>query len=347
MAVWTRERSRWGVGVLAALGAGAVVGLRALRRQRLGFAGRTVLITGSSRGLGLLLARRFLQEGARVAISGRDTTALERARAWLESLGHGEVMAVACNVADRAQVEAAVAQVHERFGAVDVLINNAGVIHVGPLESMTEEDFAEALGVYFWGPLYTTWAVLPEMKRRGSGRIVNVTSIGGRVSVPHLLPYCAGKFAQVGLSDGLRAELAQDGIRVTTVCPGLMRTGSPRNAFFKGDHYAEHTWFTVGDSLPPLAMSAERAARKIVEACRWGQAELVLGVPAKVAVLVRTLRPGLMAAVLAATNRLLPQEASPERHKGSQSETPLTRSWVTGLTQRAARQNNELESPVP
>lgn len=345
MALRARERSRWGVGVLAALG--ALVGLRALRRERMEFAGCTVLITGGSRGLGLVLARRFLQEGARVAICGRDTTALERARAWLESLGRGEVMAVACDVGDRAQVEAAVAQVHERFGAVDVLVNNAGIIQVGPLESMTEEDFTQALGVHFWGSLYATWAVLPEMKRRGSGRIVNITSIGGRVSVPHLLPYNASKFAQVGLSDGLRAELAQDGIRVTTVCPGLMRTGSPRNASFKGDHHAEHTWFTVGDSLPPLSMSAERAARKIVEACRRGQAELVLGVPAKVAVLARTLAPGLMAAVLAATNRLLPQEASPEHHKGSESETPLTRSWLTGLTQRAARQNNEVETPAP
>jgi NAD(P)-dependent dehydrogenase (short-subunit alcohol dehydrogenase family) len=336
-----------GLGALAALGAGALVGLRALRRERVEFSGRTVFITGGSRGLGLLLARHFLQEGARVALCSRDNTELERASAWLEGVGSGEVLAVACNVGDRAQVEAAVAQVHERFGAVDVLVNNAGVIQVGPLESMTEEDFAEAMGVHFWGSLYATWAVLPEMKRRGFGRIVNITSIGGRLSMPHLLPYNASKFAQVGLSDGLRAELMQDGIRVTTVCPGLMRTGSPRNAFFKGDHRAEHTWFTLGDSLPLLSMSAERAARKIVEACRRGQAELVLGLPAKVAVLARTLAPGLTAAVLAATNRLLPQEASPERHKGSESETPLTRSWVTGLTQRAARQHNEVESPVP
>jgi short-subunit dehydrogenase len=183
--------------------------------------------------------------------------------------------------------------------------------------------------------------VLPVMTRRGWGRIVNITSIGGRVSVPHLLPYCVSKFAQVGLSDGMRAELAQDGIRVTTVCPELMRTGSPRNAFFKGNHEAEYAWFVTLDSLPGLSMGVERAVRKIVEACRRGDAELVLGVTAKLAVLGRTLAPGLVAAVLAYVNRRLPQESSPERHLGSESETPLTRSWVTRLTRRAEQRNNE------
>jgi short-subunit dehydrogenase len=207
---------------------------------------------------------------------------------------------------------------------------------------MTMEDFEEAMDIHFWAPLYATLAVLPEMKRRGWGRIVNISSIAGKVAIPHLVPYSASKFALAGLSDGLRAELAQDGILVTTVCPGLMRTGSPRNAWFKGNHEAEYAWFVVGDSLPGLSVNAERAARKVVEACRRGSAELVIGTQAKLAALTRALSPGLLEGVLAYMNRLLPQDSSTDRYRGSESETPLTRSWVTELTRRAAQRNNEL-----
>ncbi|HYO57792.1 SDR family oxidoreductase [Archangium sp.] len=335
-----KETSRLTLGALTAAGMGAVLGLRALFREKVSFEGRTVLLTGGSRGLGLVMARQFLDEGARVILSAREEVELTRARDELKGNG-GEVLAIPCDVSDRVRVEAMVAQVHERFGVVDVLVNNAGTIQVGPLESMTEEDFDEAMDVHFWGPLYTTLAVLPEMKRRGWGRIVNISSIGGRVSIPHLLPYSASKFALVGLSDGLRAELAQDGILVTTVCPSLMRTGSPPNAFFKGNHEAEYAWFVLGDSLPGMSMNAERAARKILEACRRGDAEAVVGLPAKVAVWARTLAPNLTAAVLAHVNRMMPQDSSTDRHRGRDSETPLTRSWVTQLTRRAAQKNNE------
>src|SRR6185437_14182851 len=173
--------------------------------------------------------------------------------------------------------------VHSRFGAVDVLVNNAGVIQVGPIEVMTHEDFELAMQAHFWGPLNTIMAALPGMRQRRSGRIVNISSIGGKVSVPHLVPYSASKFALVGLSEGLQAELAKDGIKVTTVCPGLMRTGSPRNADFKGKHRAEYAWFSISDALPGASMSAERAARQIIAACRRGDAEIILSLPANVA----------------------------------------------------------------
>src|SRR5439155_20746967 len=132
----------------------------------------------------------------------------------------------------------------------------------------------------FWSALYTIEAAVPDMIRRGGGRIVNITSIGGKISVPHLLPYCASKFALVGLSEGLHAELKRLGITVTTVVPGLMRTGSPRNADFKGQHRAEFTWFNISDTLPVISMSAEAAARQIICACKRGDAEVILSLPA-------------------------------------------------------------------
>ena len=162
------------------------------------------------------------------------------------------------------------------YGQVDILVNNAGIIEVGPVQNMARSDFEDALAVDFWGVLDPILAVLPQMRARKSGRIVNITSIGGKVAFPHLLPYVAAKFAATGLSEGLRAELARDGITVTTIVPGLLRTGSYGNALFKGDKPGEYAWFGLGDNLPGGSISAERAAREIVTATRRGEAERIL-----------------------------------------------------------------------
>jgi NAD(P)-dependent dehydrogenase (short-subunit alcohol dehydrogenase family) len=304
---------------------------------------KTVLITGGSRGLGLVMARQLLYQGARVAICARDATELERARSALDQRD-GQVLTAPCDVTDQGQVDAMVQAVQHHFGRIDVLINNAGTIRVGPVELMTLEDYAEAMRVHFWGPLYTTLAVLPAMRQRREGRIVNISSIGGKVSMPHLVPYNASKFALVGLSEGLRAELAKDGIVVTTVCPGLMRTGSPRQAFFKGQHRAEYAWFSISDALPLISQSAERAARQIIAACRRGDAEVVLSLPAKVATTAHSLFPGLTADVLGLANTfLLPGSGGigTAHLPGKHSSSALSPSWLTALSDKAAQRNNE------
>jgi NAD(P)-dependent dehydrogenase (short-subunit alcohol dehydrogenase family) len=330
---------------LAAAGAGALLAARALYRRRLEYdlRGKTVLITGGSRGLGLVLAREFAGEGANVAVCARDPAELERARRDLEERG-ARAFAFPCDVTDRAQVRELVEVVTRHFGGVDVLVNNAGVIQVGPLEEMTLEDFEHAMAVHFWGPLYTTLCVLPQMRARRDGRIVNISSIGGKVGVPHLVPYSASKFALAGLSDGLRAELAKENIIVTTVCPGLMRTGSPRNATFKGRHRAEYAWFALSDALPVTSIRAERAARQVVAACKRGQAELVITTQAVVAVKFRALFPEATADLLALANRLLPGPGGIGRRKakGKESESALAPSILTALSDRAAQRNNEI-----
>ena len=158
-------------------------------------------------------------------LAARDAQELACAQQDLRQRG-AEVLAVPCDVTNQEQVRSLMDQATQNFGRVDIVVNNAGIIQVGPMSTTTMEDFANALDVMFWGTLYPTLAVLPQMRARRSGRVVNITSIGGMVSVPHLLPYTCAKFAAVGLSEGLRAELGQEGIRVTTVVPGLMRTGS-------------------------------------------------------------------------------------------------------------------------
>lgn len=304
---------------------------------------KTVLITGGSRGLGLVMAREFAREGARLILCARDEQELDQARLDLEKFG-AEVITARCDVTNRHDVMAMVANVYTQLGSIDVLVNNAGVIQVGPLEVMTHEDFELAMQAHFWGPLNTIMAVLPSMREKRAGRIVNISSIGGKVSVPHLIPYSASKFALVGLSKGLRAELMKDGIKVTTVCPGLMRTGSPRNADFKGKHQFEYAWFSISDAMPLLSVSAENAARQVVSACKRGQAELVISVPAKIAVLFDALFPEAMSQMLALANGLLPKAGGvgTERMKGRDSTSSWSPSWLTTLNEEAALRNNEV-----
>jgi NAD(P)-dependent dehydrogenase (short-subunit alcohol dehydrogenase family) len=331
---------------LAAGAAAVIAGSRLVRnRHAMEFAGRVVVITGGSRGLGLVMARQFAAEGARVVLLARDDGELDRAQRLLQEESGADVLTIRCDIRRRADVRAAVARIFEKYSAVDVLVNNAGIIQVGPIDHMGHEDYENAMATHFWGPLHLMLELVPSMKRRGFGRIVNITSIGGRIAVPHLAPYCASKFALVGLSDSMRAELDRYGIRVTTVSPGLMRTGSPLNAHVKGKHQAEYAWFVIADSLPGLSTSAERAARQILAACRYADPELTITLPARAAAMANELAPTAVARAMMLVNRLLPGPAGPEGNRlkrGRESESKWAPSLATALSDKAAVLNNEV-----
>lgn len=314
-------------------------------RQRRWFewADRTVIVTGSSRGLGPVLARQLVDRGANVVICARNANDLAQAEESLSG-GWGDVLAVPCDVTKPEDVHSLVQQTLTEFGRVDILINNAGIIEVGPWESMTEDDFQRSMATHAWGVLNTTRAVAPTMKAAGWGRILNVASLGGKRAVPHMLPYAASKFAVVGLSTGLRAELAKDGIVVTTVSPGLMRTGSPRNAIFKGRHREEYTWFSIGDSLPLFSMDAEKAAEQILTACQNGDADVTITGPLNFSEVLSRLAPNWAIEGMTVLDRMLPTMGGIGRRaaRGFQSQTEWTDSFLTMLSQRAARRNNEL-----
>jgi short-subunit dehydrogenase len=328
---------------LAALAvAGAWLGSRLIRR-RYNLYGRVVLLTGGSRGLGLAMAREFCRQGSKLALLARDDEELGRAEEELRSTG-ADVETFTCDIRFQDQVQRTVREVTEHFGHIDVLVNNAGIIQIGPEETMKVADYQEAMDTHFFGPLFAVQAVLPQMRARREGRIVNIGSIGGKVPTPHLLPYVASKFALVGFSEGLHAEVKQEGIVVTTVCPGLLRTGSARNVTVKGQHEKEYLWFKLLGSLPYFSMSAPAAARAIVRACQLGKAEVILTGRARTGARLQGLAPGFVAEVLALLDRLLPRNngvAGLEPWTGSESESAVTRSFVTELTQRAEEDYNE------
>jgi NAD(P)-dependent dehydrogenase (short-subunit alcohol dehydrogenase family) len=342
-----RSKTNW---LLAAgLGTAALAAtLWGSRRGSYDLSGRVVLITGGSRGLGLVLARQAVAEGARVAICARDEAELARARQDLLLAGAAEadVLTLARDITNETEVRTMVAEVENRLGPVDVLINNAGIITAGPLDNMDVRDFEDSMAVHFWAPLHTMQAVLPNMRRRNAGRIVNISSLGGKVALPHMAPYSASKFALVGLSEGFRAELKQHGIFVTTVCPGLLRTGSPDHAEVKGQHQKEFAWFSIADAMPGFTLNAEQAGRQIWNACRRGDGEVILSLPAKFLAAFHGLLPGTTTNILSWMNRALPatgeSAAANVRRTGFESESDITRSPLTTLTRKAAAKNNEL-----
>lgn len=331
-------------GLLAVGGAGAIAAKLFLKkRNRPKIEGQVALITGGSRGLGLALAEEFAHRGTRIAICARNSDDLGVAEARLRKRG-AEVLAIPCDVTNRDQVEKLIKRVISHFNRIDILVNNAGTIVVGPVEEQTEDDFRQAMEVMFWGTYLPTMVCMPYMRTQGAGRIANITSIGGRFSMPHLLPYNSAKFAATGFSEGLQAELAKDNITVTTITPGLMRTGSYRNALFKGHHEHEYGWFAFGSAFPLTAMSAGRAARQIVDATTRGRRDLTIGVQALLASKLHGMFPGLTAGALSIVNRLLPKPTNtPDEYKyGYESETAFTSSPLFAAGLRGAKKYNQL-----
>lgn len=327
-------------------GLGLLTAFTAIRKKKrvIYLVDKVVLITGGSRGLGLVLAREFADEGAKIAICARNSDELNRAKAELENRG-AEVFAAVCDVRQKEEVNKLIENTTAHFGQIDILVNNAGVIQVGALENQTQKDFEDAMQIHFWGAFHTMQAVIPQMKLRGSGNILNISSIGGKFAVPHLAPYSASKFALVGLSDALRGELRKDNIFVTTVCPGLMRTGSHINAYFKGQNEKEFALFSIANALPITSVSAEYAAKKIVKAAKQGDAELIISPQAQAAAKINALFPEITTEIVGLVNEILPSAGGigESKVKGSESSSFISPSILTSNLDAASYQNNEIE----
>lgn len=308
--------------------------------------GKVILITGSSRGLGLALAEEFGRRGANLVLTARSMEELNQAYQSLlkrNAVDQTQVFIVAADLCRVEEAERLIRQATEHFGRIDVLINNAGIITVGPIEHQTIQDFQHAMDTNFFSGVYASLAVMPQMLDHQSGTIVNIASIGGKVAVPHLLPYIASKFALVGFSQGLHAELLSKGVHILTVSPGLMRTGSHLNALFCGDAAREYRWFSFLASFPGISISVRRAARKIVAAIHSKETEIAITPQAILAARLAQTFPGLTTRLLGGINKLLPKPIAISRkpRRGFElREQELT--FVTTLGWKAAQRYNQL-----
>lgn len=327
-----------GIGWLLGAAAGAAAAYQITRRwPSWSLRGRVALVTGGTRGLGFLIARELLQQGVRVAICARDE---EEVREAVESLQeHGRVHGITCDVTDADAVHAMVGEVMSVLGPIEIAINNAGQMMVGPVEHMQPRDFHHAMAVHFGGPLNVVHAVLPAMRQRRQGRIVNIASIGGLVPIPHMAPYVASKFALVGMSRAMYAELANQGIRMTVVCPGPLRTGSQLAATYKGRHEEEFAWFATSGTLPLMSSSALHAARRIVRAVRSGEPMVVIGWSSHLLRAFDGLMPGATSDMISMVDRyILPGSSggSDQPRTGEESSEEMESSPLLSRIRRAA-----------
>ena len=286
--------------ITAGVLAGAIL---TARRTQDDLHGEVAVVTGASRGLGLLLARELAGQGCPLVICARDAAELERAADELRAAG-AEVTTVACDVTDEATPQLLIDTAVQRYGRLDILVSNAGVIQVGPVQAAQIGHYEMAMNTMALAPARLALTALPVMRRQGHGRIVTIGSIGGKISVPHLLPYSTAKFAAIGFSEGLRAELGRGPVTVTTVVPGLMRTGSHLQARFTGQPSKEFTWFSLGASLPLVSMDAERAARQIIAAVRQRRAEIILTPAGQLVSRAAGIVPGMTSEILHLVQRL-------------------------------------------
>lgn len=327
--------------VVGAVGLAALAGtaFRTISRagRRMDLRGKTALVCGGSRGLGRAIALELARRGANVAVCARSEEELDRIRDELAAIGN-PIWVAPCDLRFEADVQQMIAGAELRLGPLDVLVCNAATIEVGPIETMSARDFDDAMESIWRTSLLPALEATKRMQPRGRGTIAFITSIGGKIGVPHLAPYVAAKHAQVGLADTLRAELAKDGVHVLNVIPGLMRTGSHVHARFKGDEHKELAWFGAGATAPIVSIDADRAAKRIVRAIARGESELTFTLPARLALRLHDLVPNLFALAMSVTGRLLP-EAKPQlqmrrEDSGSEGVELLARS-TSGLAARS------------
>ena len=215
------------------------------------------MVTGASRGLGLLLAGELARQGCPLVICARDAAELERAAAELREAGAG-VTAVACDVTDEATPSRLVQTALERYRRLDIVLSNAGIIQVGPVQEASPELFEIALDTMALAPARLALEALPVMRGQQHGRIVTVASIGGKLTSRTCCPTARPSSPPSASPRAARRSCGP--VWVTTVVPGLMRTGSHLQARFTGQAVKEFTWFAHGASLPLISMAPHAPA---------------------------------------------------------------------------------------
>lgn len=288
--------------------------------------GKVIVITGGTSGLGFALMQKLLKEKSKISLCARDEDDLQKLKS-----NYPAAFTMKCDVGDKAQVFDFIQKTIQHFGRIDIVINNAGIIMVGPMESLKREEYEKAMDVMYWGIVNTTLAVVPHMKENGYGQIVNITSVGGKVSIPHLLPYSAAKFAAVGFSEGITPELRNSNIFVTTIVPGLMRTGSYKNALFQKGNRKSYKLFSAISSAPFLTVSAEKAARRVILAMKQKRPVKVIGLQARALIELHHFFPNTLLKAFFLTTKALPSQEGVKayekgekiRERSPDAEVPL------------------------
>jgi short-subunit dehydrogenase len=255
----------------------------------------TAIITGASQGIGKATALLFARQGYDLILAARQADRLESVAAEVQALGRS-ALAVPTDVRQPDQVNALVHKALDRYGAIDVLINNAGIYLLGPVEECSLSDWHQIIDTNLWGYIHMIQALLPHFLERGAGMIVNVGSIGGKIPIPYQVPYTTSKYAVTGLTESLHAELAPKGIHVCGIHPNFIKTNLMERAIFRGkgeqDAIERHNLVEKALKIPVLE-NPEDVAKAIWDAVKHQHSDVLVG-SAKVSKASYQLFPGFM-----------------------------------------------------
>lgn len=255
----------------------------------------TVLITGASQGIGKATALLFASKGYDVVLAARHSDHLQAVAQEVQTLGK-LALAVPTDVRDAEQVNTLTQKALAQYGSIDVLVNNAGIYISGPVEQFSLSDWHQAIDTNLWGYIHTIQALLPQFLDQGSGTIVNVSSIGGKVPIPYLVPYSTSKFAVTGLTEAMHSELKPKGIHVCGIYPNLIKSDLMERAIFQGkdDQDAQARREQLNQVLStPVVEKPEDVAKAIWDGVKNQRAEVIVG-SANVSKAAYGLFPGLM-----------------------------------------------------
>jgi short-subunit dehydrogenase len=267
--------------------------------------GYTALITGGSEGIGKAIALLMANKGYDLVLAARHAERLEATAEEIKALGR-DVLTVPTDVRDAEQVNVLVQKALTHYGSIDVLVNNAGIYISGPAEEFSLNDWHQAIDTNLWGYIHTIHALLPHFLQRGSGTIINISSIGGKVPIPYLTPYTTSKFAVTGLTEALHSELAPKGIHVCGIYPNIIKSNFLERAIFRGknDEDTKVRREQVEQVVAvPVVEKPEDVANAVWDALKNRKSEVLVG-SANMSAIANRMFPSLMQSIIRRTFKL-------------------------------------------
>lgn len=237
---------------------------------------KVALITGASQGIGKATALELARHDCHVVLAAREPDRLEAAAAEVRQMGQ-QALAIPTDVRDYEQVNNLMQKTIAHFGQIDILVNDAGVYYMGPVEEASLDDWHQIIQTNLWGYIHTIHALLPHFLERGSGTIVNISSIGGLDPIPYQVPYTTSKYAVTGLTKSLRAELAPKGIHVCGIYPSFIRTQLYERALFRGQDADKRYDLVYRSFHSPFLEKPEDVARTVWQAIEHRRKDVLVG----------------------------------------------------------------------
>jgi len=291
-------------------GIGGLAGYFAFKRKKRQFTyqGKVVLVTGGARGLGYIMARQLVEEGAKVIICARDADQLDKAYVLLRN--HGEVTyPYVCDITEKENIVQLAYFIKKRFGRLDVLINNTGTITINPIEQLPLNNYKKFIESHLWGPMQLVRVLIPLLSKSREAKIVNIFSVGGKISLAKSQPYDVNEIVHAVFYDNISRVITGKNIKLTAIYPEFKDQDLPVNLKLKGHSEQELAWSKFNESRPLISLYAENVGKQILKTAQIGKKTLTLPFPRELARIVNNINTELNLTLCQLVDHLVPHDS--------------------------------------